>query len=100
MEAFERERGKGFKRSQEHIEKEIIYGAIKIQKETKNAPGHWVMQNFSENEETLQEHGWLREFSATRWHHEPKTVWMLWVSRDQDELMISRRKVNIKWLSD
>lgn len=44
------------------------------------------MQNFFKNEEASEEHGWFRQFSASRWHHEPKTVWMLgwyglgWVS--------------------
>lgn len=28
-------------------------------------------------EETMKEHGWLRQCSTTRWRYQPKTVWML-----------------------
>lgn len=40
----------------------------------------------------MEEHGWFRQFSATRWHHQLKTVWMLWVSMGSYALMTQQRE--------
>ena len=51
MEAVEKGWGRGFKRMYEYIEKEMICGAIR---KKRGWQWYWIMQNFSENEETLE----------------------------------------------